>query len=207
MKRRPPRLAPVKRKKVSRVQGKMGLAPGTVNYLGSKAPKESEVHIIEYGPESYERLKSHDPADIISYTDSLLTSWVNIIGLSEDGFIEDLGKRFGLSPLVLEDAVNTDQRPKIDEYEDYIFGVFRMIYINPTGDIIGEHMAIVLKENTVLVFQEIEDDVFQGVRNRIYQKNGRIRSRKADYLFFALLDAMIDNYFLVTEHLNDRIER
>jgi magnesium transporter len=207
MKVKRPKFNTKRKKKVSRVQGKMGKAPGTVNYLGNKEKTSSKVHIIEYGPEEYNEFDSADAENIVTVTANHLNSWVNVIGISDEAFIEDLGKRFELSPLVMEDAVNTEQRPKIDEYEDYIFGVFKMIYINGEEEIIGEHMAIVLKKEVVIVFQEVEDDVFKGVRERIFTKSGRIRSRRADYLFFALLDAVIDHYFLVLEYLGNKIDQ
>lgn len=202
-----PKFTGKRNKKVSRVQGKMGKAPGTVNYLGNKEKTNSRAHFMDYGPDDFKEFDSTDPEEIVAASDSKLTSWINVIGINDEAFIEDLGKRFGLSPLVLEDAVNTEQRPKIDEYEDYIFGVFKMIYINGEEDIMGEHMAIVLKKQSVLVFQEVEDDVFTGVRQRIVNKAGRIRTRGADYLFFALLDAVIDHYFLVLEHLGNKIDQ
>ncbi|MFX0557025.1 magnesium/cobalt transporter CorA [Maribacter sp. CXY002] len=194
------------KKKVSRVHGKMGTAPGTVSYLGSKEKGESEVFVTAYDGESFESTNVKDLDAILKYKNSIKTTWINVVGITDESFIEELGKRFGLNPLLLEDAVNTDQRPKIDEYEDHIFGVFRMLYINGNDEIIGEHVAMVLMENTVLVFQEVREDVFGGVRNRLQSLSGRIRTRGADYLFFALLDAIIDNYFLVLEHINHRIE-
>lgn len=197
---------PKRRKKVSRVQGKMGKAPGTVNYLGTKEKTASVVYATEYDVEGYELKELTDIEEIINLKNSKKTDWINVVGITDEPFIEELGKAFGLNPLLLEDAINTEQRPKIDEYEDNIFGVFRMLYINDNDEIIGEHIAMVLMENAVLVFQEVQEDVFDGVRNRLSSKLGRIRSRGADYLFFALLDAIIDNYFQVLEQINHRIE-
>ncbi len=195
-----------RKKKVSRVQGKMGKAPGTVSYLGNKDKTDSRVYATSYNIDLIEEEETTDIERIHQLKNSKKTTWINVIGINDEAFIETLGTRFGLSPLVLEDAINTEQRPKIDEYEDYIFGVFRMLYLNGNDEVVGEHVAMVLMENTVLVFQEVEEDVFNGVRNRIQSKSGRIRSRGADYLFFALLDAIIDNYFLVLEHINQRME-
>jgi magnesium transporter len=194
------------KKHVSRVQTKMGKAPGTVSYLGTKDKTDSRVYATLYNADSFEEEETIDIAHILDIKASNKTTWINVVGINDEPFIESLGTKFGLNPLVLEDAVNTEQRPKIDEYEDYIFGVFRMLYLNGDQEIVGEHVAMVLMENTVLVFQEVEDDVFNGVRNRIEVKAGRIRSRGADYLFFALLDAIIDNYFMVLEHINEKIE-
>ena len=197
---------PKRKKKASRVQGKLGSAPGTVSYLGNKEKSDSEVFVISYD-EDESITKTHRKVDeILNYKKGPKTAWINVIGITDEVFIEELGKGFELNNLILEDAVNTDQRPKIDEYDGYIFGVFKMLYLNENDEIVPEHMAMVLMENTVLVFQEVKEDVFHGVRNRIQAKSGRIRARGADYLFFALLDAIIDNYFLVLEQINHRIE-
>lgn len=199
-------IVPKKKKHVSRVHTKMGKAPGTVSYLGTKDKTDSKVYTTLYNADVYEEEETTDIAHILDIKASDKTAWINVIGINDEHFIESLGLKFGLNPLVLEDAINTEQRPKIDEYEDYIFGVFRMLYLNANDEIVGEHVALTLMKNTVLVFQEVEDDVFDGVRSRIQAKAGRIRSRGADYLFFALLDAIIDNYFLVLENINERIE-
>ena len=108
--------------------------------------------------------------------------------------------------MVLEDAIQTEQRPKIDEYETYIFGVFKMLYLDEGQNVVAEHVAITLFKNEVLVFQELTKDVFDGVRQRLRGHQGRIRSKGADYLFFALLDAIIDNYFMILENISERIE-
>ncbi|WP_373518359.1 magnesium/cobalt transporter CorA [Pricia sp.] len=203
-----------KRKKIAKILPKMpsrfdkkkGKAPGTITYMGRRENLESVVNILEY---NQSELNVHAPAnveEIVAHKDPPMISWIDIVGLSDEAFIERVGKRFGLNSLVMEDVVNTHQRPKIDEYEPHIFAVFKMLYINENGELIGEHVALVLLENCVLVFQELEDDVFTGVRDRVRKKSGRIRSRGADYLFFALLDAIVDNYFAVLEYLNDSIE-
>jgi len=184
----------------------MGTAPGTITYMGGRAGGESVVNILEYSDSKFEVHAPGNIDEIVSHKGPPQISWIDVVGLSDEIFIDKVGKRFGLNSLVMEDIVNTHQRPKVDEYEDYIFGVFKMLYINGENELIYEHVAMVLLENCVLVFQELEDDVFTGVRQRVEMKSGRIRTRSADYLFFALLDAIVDNYFVVLEHLNHKIE-
>ncbi|WKX76061.1 magnesium/cobalt transporter CorA [Zobellia laminariae] len=174
--------------------------------MGRREGGTSITNILEYNENVY---NEHIPGDIdaiVAHKEVPEISWIDIVGISDEVFIEKIGKRFGLNPLVLEDIVDTHQRPKIDEYEDYIFSVFKMLYINNEQEIVYEHVAMVLMDSNVLVFQEMDDDVFKGVRQRIKSKSGRIRTRGADYLFFALLDAIVDNYFVVLEHLNHKIE-
>lgn len=200
------KIAKIIPKKPSRFQKKMGEAPGTITYLGKREGGKSLVKILEYNENEFNVHIPGNIDEIVAHKDPPLISWIDIAGISDEAFIEKVGHRFGLNSLVMEDTVNTHQRPKIDEYENYIFGVFKMLYINNDGELIREHVAMVLLENCVIVFQELEDDVFTGVRERVKNISGRIRSRGADYLFFALLDAIVDNYFVVLEYLNDKIE-
>ncbi len=190
----------------SRFDRKKGKAPGTITYTGHKENLDSVVNILEYNENVFNVLAPGNIDEIVAHKGPPLVSWIDVVGLSDENFIEKVGNRFGLNSLVMEDIVNTHQRPKMDEYETYIFGVFKMLYVNDNGELIREHVALVLLENCVLVFQELEEDVFTGVRERIRKKSGRIRTRGADYLFFALLDAIVDNYFAVLEYLNDKIE-
>ena len=197
---------PKRKRKKSRVQNKMGKAPGTISYTGDKERLDSVVYLTRYNEQNHETKTLHSLKEVLSLDVKKEVSWLNIVGISDEPFIDGLGQHFKLNPLVLEDTVNTEQRPKIDEYEDYIFGVFRMLYISDKDEIVTEHVAIILLENTVLLFQEVKDDVFEGIRNRISNKLGRIRMKGPDYLFFALLDAIVDNYFLALENINHRIE-
>src|SRR5690606_5363633 len=135
-----------------------------------------------------------------------------IDGLSNTAEIEKLGKYYDLHPLILEDIVNTNQRPKIDEYQDFIFVVVKMLYFpkddtqKNNGSLVSEHLSYVVGKDYVLSFQEADGDVFEGIRERITHAKGRIRSNGADYLLFSLLDAIIDQYFEVVDHMGDKIE-
>lgn len=199
-------LSKIIQRKPSRFQKKMGAAPGTVTYMGGREGGESIVTILEYSENKFHVHAPVDIDEIVARQNPYQISWIDIVGLSDEAFIESVGQRFGLNSLIMEDTVNTHQRPKVDEYDNYIFGVFKMLYINSENELICEHVAMVLLKNCVLVFQELEDDVFTGVRQRIKAESGRIRLKGADYLFFALLDAIVDNYFVVLEHLNHKIE-
>ncbi|NKI24994.1 magnesium/cobalt transporter CorA [Arenibacter sp. 6A1] len=198
-------------KKHSKRHQKMGKAPGTVIYMGNRDGGSTSVNVLEYDENSIlERTIDPDTPDGLTFIDELTasptTTWIDVIGLSDEFFVEKLGKTLGLNPLSIEDAVNTNQRAKIDEYDNYIFGVFKMLYLDAENELVAEHVALVLSKNTVVVFQELKDDVFNGLRDRITNKTGRIRTRSADYLFFALLDAIIDHYYVVLENVNLKIE-
>ncbi|TFG72174.1 MAG: magnesium/cobalt transporter CorA [Flavobacteriales bacterium] len=191
---------------MSRASQKMGKAPGTVTYLGQREKTASSIKVIDYDDDGITEFTLTDIQETKRLKDQDPTSFIDVIGINDEIFIEQLGKGFGLNSLLLEDVVNPHQRPKIDDYGDYIFGVFKMLYLDKDNNLVIEHVALVLFEKCVILFQELNEDVFGSVRDRLRQKSGRIRSRKADYLFFALLDAIIDNYVLVLENLNSKIE-
>ena len=192
-------------KKKSKIQKKLGKAPGTITYMGDRDNSVSTLDVIAYSDDT---LDEYSPVNVETLLEDARdqVKWINLVGLSDEVFIEKLGKLFQLNSLVLEDAVHTEQRPKIDEYDTYIFGVFKMLYLNSEQRIVTEHVAITLFKKEVLVFQELNEDVFDGVRQRLRGHLGRIRSKGADYLFFALLDAIIDNYFMILESISERME-
>lgn len=183
-----------------------GTAPGTVTYLGNRKGTPSQITLISYSETLFEKNILTDLNRIIQNSSSETMQWINVVGISDEKLMTELGEISGLNNLVVEDIVNTDQRPKIDEYPDYIFGVFKMVYLNGEDKIVKEHIALVLQNNQVFVYQEIEADVFEHVRKRLENKSGRIRNRGADYLFFALIDSIVDNYFTVLDHSEQKLD-
>ncbi|WP_340198652.1 magnesium/cobalt transporter CorA [Ascidiimonas sp. W6] len=185
---------------------KIGKAPGTITYLGNREDGKYAIKVMNYDKNTFDTKLCVGIEEAFGLEAYNQVSWINVFGLSNELDIEQLGKHYQINSLVLEDTVNTNQRPKVDEYENYVFTVLKMLYLDENHELVVEHTAIVLKENTVLLFQEVEIDVFNGVRERIKNKYGRIRERGADYLFFALIDAIIDQYFVVLESIHTRIE-
>ena len=181
-------------------------APGTVTYVGRKRSMETLLEVIDYNKNNFERFNSKQPIDAFNFDHPDRITWVNLDGLSNTKEIEKVGKYYQLHPLIIEDIVNTSQRPKIDEYEDYLFIVAKMLYFKKNGRLENEHISFVLGKDYVLTFQEAGGDVFDGVRNRLESSNGRIRSNGSDYLIFALLDAIVDNYFIVIDEIAEKVE-
>lgn len=186
--------------------------PGTVTYIGRKESIETKLEVIDFNKETFERYSSSRPEDAFNFEKEDRVTWINIDGLSNTEEIKKLGKYYELHPLILEDIVNTNQRPKIDEYQDYIFVVVKMLYFpgkevtKNNGTLVSEHLSFVVGKDYVLSFQEADGDVFEGIRERIENAKGRIRRNGADYLLFSLLDAIIDQYFEVVDHMGDKIE-
>ncbi|SHG41409.1 magnesium transporter [Salegentibacter echinorum] len=181
-------------------------APGTVTYVGRKRSMETLLEVIDYNKNNFERFNSKQPIDAFNFDHPDRITWVNLDGLSNTKEIEKVGKYYQLHPLIIEDIVNTSQRPKIDEYEDYLFIVAKMLYFKKNGRLENEHISFVLGKDYVLTFQEAGGDVFDGVRNRLENSNGRIRTNGSDYLVFALLDAIVDNYFIVIDEIAEKVE-
>jgi magnesium transporter len=141
------------------------------------------------------------------FRDTPTVTWINIDGLHEVGIIEKIGKHFSIHPLILEDILHTGQRPKMEDFEDYIFLVVKMFYYDEKDDEIKmEQVSLLLGSNFVISFQEREGDIFDPIRERIRNHKGRIRMMKADYLGYALLDTIVDNYFIILEKIGEDIE-
>jgi len=181
-------------------------APGTVAYVGRKESAEIKIEVIDYSKVNYDRFVFDNVEATFKFENEENITWINVDGLSNTAEIEKLGKFYKLHPLIIEDIVNTNQRPKIDEYQDYLFIVAKMLYHKEDGILEHEHISIVIGKDYVLTFQEADGDVFDAVRERLTNDKGRLRNNGPDYLVFALLDSIIDNYFVVIEEISDKIE-
>ena len=184
----------------------VGKIPGTLVYTGKKSDKNLVIESFDYNKEKVEETILQDIEDAIPYKDTESVTWININGLHYTKEIESIGKQYGLHPLVLEDIVNTAQRPKIDEYDGYLFVVLKMLYYDDDENVVIEQVSLVLGKNYVISFQESEGDVFDTIRNRLRNNKGRIRGLKSDYLMYALMDSVVDNYFSIAETLGNKIE-
>ncbi|WP_282089109.1 magnesium/cobalt transporter CorA [Aquimarina algiphila] len=199
------RKQPVKIKK-TKLAKSFGKAPGTVVYIGEKEHLSTKIEIHDYTKDSYKITETDNIEDAFVFKGNDHTSWININGLSHTKEITRIGEFYGLHPLLLEDIVNTNQRAKIEEYETHIFLVLKMMYFNKKQEFTVEHISIVLGKGYVITFQESEEDIFDPLRSRISNSKSRIRNSSSDYLGYSLLDAVFDNYFVVIEHLGDKVE-
>ncbi len=193
---------------------KAGLPPGTLVHIGEKKRDDVRMTLIEYDlTQCSEREVTSVAASAVRRKSrpgrpSKTMSWLNISGVHRLDLIEQVGKAFNLHPLMLEDIVNTDQRPKLDDYGDYLYVVLKMVYVGAgPQDIHVEQVSLIQGRNSVLSFQENGADVFGPVRNRLKTGGGRTRTLGADYLMYALIDAIVDHYFAILELLGERIEK
>ena len=186
---------------------KAGLPPGTLIHVGEKKLENAIIRLIDYSEEGFEEKELGSIDECLPYKDKESVTWVNIDGLHDIDLINNIGNQFNLHPLVLEDILNTEQRPKLDDMEDYLFIVAKMIYYNSDNDRIKfEQVSMVLWKNIVITFQEDVGDVFDPVRERLRKGKGRIRKMGSDYLLYTLLDALVDSYYGVLEKIGDRVE-
>lgn len=186
---------------------KIGLPPGSLVHLGDRKLDHARVTLVDYGPDGLEEKQFETLAESRTYAPTQAIQWLNVYGLHEPEVLAEIGRRFDLHPLVLEDILNTDQRPKLDEYGDYLFVVTRFFdYDAKSMNVSSEQVSIVIGRNFVLTFQEKPTGNFNPVRDRLRQGRGPIRQSGADYLAYALLDTVVDRYFTVLENLGERVE-
>jgi magnesium transporter len=186
---------------------KAGLSPGSLVHIGDQKTETIKITLMNYDPELM--LEKQLPAIEASfpYRDTPPVTWINVDGLHDVNVVEKMGAHFGIHPLVLEDIVNTGQRTKAEEFENYIYIVLKMLVFDETVDhIAAEQVSLILGPHFLISFQEKEGDVFDFVRERIRKARGRIRKSGCDYLAYALMDAVVDHYFVILEKLGDKIE-
>lgn len=192
---------------IKKTSQKAGLPPGTLVHIGERKTGKVRVTIIDYDEVQFEETEVSTVEECFPYKEKPTTTWINIDGIHKTEVIEGIGQQFDLHPLLLEDIVNTGQRPKMEDFGNYIFLVLKMLrYADENHEVEAEQVSLILGSNFVISFQEREGDVFGTIRERIKKGKGRIRKAGADYLAYALIDAIVDNYFIVLETLGEEID-
>ena len=186
---------------------KAGLPSGTLVYTGEKRDEQVKIHVIDFDEANFQEIELVSVDACIPYKDKPTATWINVDGVHNVPLLEKFGDCFGLHRLVMEDIMNTDQRPKMEDYGEYLYIVLKMLSSGKNGEIVTEQVSLILGANYVLSFQEgIEGDVFPQIREHLRSGKGRIRKMGADYLAYSLLDAVVDNYFVILEKFGDKIE-
>jgi magnesium transporter len=186
---------------------KAGLSPGTLVHVGKEATAKVKIRVMNYDAERVEEKQLNSVKEILPYIKNRTVAWIDVDGVHNLDVIDDIGKYLDVHPLTMEDIANTNQRPKIENFGDHIFIVVKMLSYDENLDQIDvEQVSILLGQHFVISFQERETDIFNSVRERIRKGGGRLRSMGPDYLAYALLDVIVDNYFIIIEKIADRIE-
>jgi len=186
---------------------KTGLPPGTAVFVGEQKAEQVKITVIDYDQERLDTQVVTSVKECFPYKDSSTVTWINVDGMHDAGVVEQLGRYYGLHPLMIEDILNTRQRLKVDIFDDYLFIVLKMPWFDEAAEEINiEQVSIILGRNFVLTFQEQEGDVFETIRTRISQNKGHLRKAGADYLAYALMDAIVDGYFAILDYFGEEIE-
>ncbi len=186
---------------------KFSLPPGTMVHIGEKTTEAAKITVMEYDEAGCQEKEAPTIEAALPLKPKPAKTWINVSGLNHLEVIENVGRQFNLHPLVLEDIVNTEQRPKMEDFGDYLFIVLKLVsYDDKRGELKLDQISLILLENAVISFTENDQEFFNPVRERIRNGKGRIRKMGADYLTYVLIDIVVDHYFLVLENLGERIE-
>jgi magnesium transporter len=194
-------------KLIKKSSKKAGLPPGTLVHIGEKLTEKTRITLVEYDGRGFEEKELKDLETCYLFPAEPAVTWVNVVGIQQVEVLEKVGSCFVVHPLALEDILNTEQRPKVEDYGEDLFLVVKLLSYNEKRDEIeSEQISLILRPNALLSFQEKEGDDFGAVKERLRAGKGRLRKMGADYLAYTLLDIVVDQYFVVLEKLGERIE-
>ncbi|MDO8898762.1 MAG: magnesium/cobalt transporter CorA [Bacteroidales bacterium] len=185
---------------------KSGLPAGSLVHVGQVKTEETRIDVIEYSPKSIAEKNNLSLKEAKEYFDVPANIWLRVTGLQNTEIVGELGKAFGLHPLLLEDTLNTSQRPKVEIMEDHVFFTMKTLGYTVENGVVSDQVSFVLRKNTLVSFHESDLDIFVPLYERMNLETSRIRNNGVDYLFYALIDIIVDNYFIVTEAIAEMID-
>lgn len=187
---------------------KLGVAQGTLIHVGEKYSDSVKIQLVQYTQNNIKQSNQESISECIKTLDGTSVFWLQITGVHDSKIIQQIGDSFGISNLTLEEIMNTNQQPKIEQFQEYIFVNTRIYYFdNTTKTTKYENLSIILGKNFVITFQEKENDIFKPIKDRINDNNSLLRKEKNDYLFCTILDTIVDHYFPTLEHIENKIEK
>ena len=200
---------PISAIKKSLYKHKVGKSPGELVYVGEK-DSQTNITLIKYDNQSAETIEIKNLDHLLDCFEPDKINWINLDGVGNKDLMNQLAQHFKFNELMTEDIMNTEHHPKSDEYDNHLFSTLKVVWLEKNEEkmqIINEHLSLVLGENYVFSFQDkIEGDVFNPVRQRLINNKGKLRQKGADYLFYVLIDSIVDQYFLVMEYIREEIE-
>jgi len=193
---------------MSKKRKNVGLPPGSVIFTGNQKVEKIQIHYLKYDAKTIEESEQDNHSSVaIHQSKEELVDWYDIRGIHDTDLIQTIGNTFQIHPLILEDIVDTQQRPKFEEYDKGIFIILKALNFDPEKQsVVREHIAIYFRKGVVLSFQEDHTDLFEPVRKRIHSGKGKVRQNGADYLTYALVDNLVDHYYTVLDAIEDKIE-
>ena len=192
--------------KLAKRSKKAGLSPGTLVHIGEKRSDTSRIRLVNYDETHFSDKETDAAEEYCAAKSAAGITWLNVDGIHQIDLFQRIGDCFGLHPLVLEDIMNTDQRPKMEDFGDYVYIVLKMLSLNAHGEVIAEQVSLILGKNFVLSFREQHSPIFDTIVARIKSGKGFIHKAGADYLAYALIDAVVDHYFVVLEKREEEID-
>ena len=192
---------------IHRRSKKAGLPPGSLVFLGKQRVDNISITVIDYNADTLQETTLSNPSECRTYLKRDSVTWINITGLHDENILGQVAEALDIHPLIMEDILNTGQRPKLEDHVTSLFCVVKMLSQGESAGLVrSEQVSMILRTNTLITFQEVEGDVFDTIRARIRGHKGSIRTKGSDYLAYALLDTIVDNYFVILENVGDRIE-
>jgi magnesium transporter len=186
---------------------KTGLPPGSLVHVGLERAEKTRITVLDYDVEHVEEREVHAVEELAPYIGKPSVTWIDVVGIHEPKVIEQIGCQFQIHPLLMEDIMNTTQRPKIDDLGKYICLILKMITFDETVmELRIEQLSLVFSDDFVLSFQESETAIFKPLRDRIRNSLGRVRKMGTDYLAYSIMDAVVDHYFVVMEQMGEKID-
>lgn len=185
----------------------IGISPDAMMFLGDKKSNSIGLRIIDFNAESINEYNLNSIDDFSNYDSPTSTTWLNIDGLHDEKLMRDVSVKFGIEPVAISEILDTHARPKIHDYNDFVYISLKMIQFDEDKSLVSsENLVIVIKEHTIITFQEQVGDVFNPVRERLRSNRKRIRAASPDYIAFALIDVVIDNYIYIISRVGENIE-
>lgn len=192
---------------IKRISKKTGSSPGTLIHIGKKRIDNVIITVTNYNKDRLQEQEIASIEEAVQYLDEHSNTWINVEGIHDVDFIKQFESHFKVHPLTLEDIVNSGQRPKVEEFDDYIYIVLKFLhYHEEDNKISSEQISLIFAQNFLISFQEASSTMFLSVKERIDKGKGRIRKLECDYLAYALVDAIVDNNFLILEKIGEKIE-
>lgn len=186
---------------------KSGLPPGTLVHVGDETQADVHIAVTQYSENQYSETDMPSATDLSALKDSPEVGWVHVDGIHRLDIIEAVSSAFGLHPLVMEDIANSPQRPKLEDLGDYLFAAVKILHYNEeTAELGTEHFSLIITKNVLLTFRERKGPEFDATRERIRIGKGRARKSGPDYLAYCLIDAVVDDYFVILEKLAEKME-
>lgn len=193
-------------KQVYRLSKKIGVAPGAMIHVGEKKVDQVAITVLEYGPEHLDVRQVTDIDQALPLKAAPIVTWMNVVGLHEVEVLEKIGHQYQIHPLILEDALNTGKIPKIEIFDDKVFVLLKIMVPGHNKLMEIDQLSLIVGANFVITFQERHGDFFAPIRSRFANVNGHLRKWGPDYLTYAIMDVVVDNYFLILEKMSDSIE-